>query len=258
MTNLSEKAELFRSLHVRGQPLVLFNIWDVGSAKAVEGAGARALATGSWSVAKANGYEDGEQVPIDAAIENLARIARATALPVTIDLESGYGRRPDTVGRTVERSIEAGAVGCNLEDSDPATGALRDIAEQVERIKYARKAAEARQVKYFINLRSDVFFLRAPTQANDDEKLASVLERAKAYAAAGADGLFVPGVANAALIRRVVEGSPLPVNVMVGNETPPLRELAALGVARVSHGPGPYLLAMKKLGDAAREAIGAT
>jgi 2-methylisocitrate lyase-like PEP mutase family enzyme len=255
MTSLSEKAEQFRSLHVRGQPLVLFNIWDVGSAKAVESAGARALATGSWSVAKANGHEDGEQVPIDLAIENLARIARATELPVTIDLESGYGRRPETVGRTIERSIDAGAVGCNLEDSDPATGALREIAEQVERIKHARKAAEARQVRYFINLRSDVFFLQRPTQASEDAKVASVLERASAYAAAGADGLFVPGLANAALIRRVVEGSPLPVNIMVSDETPPLRELASLGVARVSHGPGPYLLAMKRLEEAARGAM---
>ncbi len=100
---------------------MLFNIWDVGSAKAVESAGARALATGSWSVAKANGYEDGERVPPDLVIENLRRIARATDLPVTIDLESGYGRTPEAVGRTVERSIEAGAVGCNLEDSEPGS-----------------------------------------------------------------------------------------------------------------------------------------
>lgn len=255
MSNLAEKAQSFRSLHVRGRPLVLFNVWDVGSARAVEGAGARALATGSWSVAKANGYEDGEQVPLDFAIDNLARIVRATELPVTIDLESGYGRRPDTVGRSIERSIEVGAVGCNLEDSDPATGALREIAEQVERIKHARKAAESRQLAYFINTRTDAFFVPTAVPLSDDEKITAVLERAKAYAEAGADGLFVPGVTNASLIARLASAAPLPLNVMVGDGTPPLRELAAMGVARVSHGPGPYLSAMKHLQGAARAAM---
>jgi 2-methylisocitrate lyase-like PEP mutase family enzyme len=254
MTSLYEKAKQFHSLHVRGQPLVLFNIWDVGSAKAVEGAGARALATGSWSVAKANGYEDGEQVPLDFAMENLARIARMTDLPVTIDLESGYGHSPDAVGRTVERSIEAGAVGCNLEDSDPATGSLRSIAEQVERIEYARKAAEAKQLPYFINVRSDVFFEQTKPPANDDERIAVVLDRAKAYAAAGADGLFVPGLANASSIGRVAGASLLPLNIMVSDETPSLRELASLCVSRVSHGPRPYVSMLKNLREEARKA----
>ena len=254
MTSLYEKAKQFHSLHVRGQPLVLFNIWDVGSAKAVEGAGARALATGSWSVAKANGYEDGEQVPLDFAIENLARIARMTDLPVTIDLESGYGHSPEAVGRTVERSIEAGAVGCNLEDSDPATGSLRSIAEQVERIEYARKAAEAKQVPYFINVRSDVFFEQTKPEANDDERIAVVLDRAKAYAAAGADGLFVPGLVNASSIGRVAGASLLPLNIMVSDETPSLRELASLCVSRVSHGPRPYVSMLKNLREEARKA----
>jgi 2-methylisocitrate lyase-like PEP mutase family enzyme len=249
-----EKARYFHSLHVRGQPLVLFNIWDAGSAKVVEGAGARALATGSWSVAAANGYEDGERVPLDFAIENLARIVRATDLPVTIDLETGYGRTPDAVGRTIERSIDAGAIGCNIEDSDQTTGCLRDIADQVARIERARKAAGARQLPYFINVRSDVFFVQAKPQTSDDERIASVLERARAYAAAGADGLFVPGLANASLIGQLGEASPLPVNIMVSDQTPSLRELASLGVARVSHGPRPYLSAMKKLREAACEA----
>ena len=250
----TRETQHFRSLHVRGQPLVLFNVWDAGSAKTVAGAGARALATGSWSVAKANGYEDGERVPLDFAIENLARIVRATDLPVTVDLESGYGATPGEVGRTLERSIEAGAVGCNLEDSNPGTGSLRSIAEQIERFAHARKAADAKQVPYFINARCDVFFSRSLSSVSDEERVAMVLERAKAYSAAGADGLFVPGLANGALIRRVVEGSPLPVNIMVNDEAPSLRELASMGVARLSHGPGPYLLMMKTLTEAARQA----
>jgi 2-methylisocitrate lyase-like PEP mutase family enzyme len=251
---LFQKAKDFHSLHVKGQPLVLFNIWDVGSAKAVEAAGARALATGSWSVAKANGYEDGERLPLDFAIENLTRIARATALPVTIDLESGYGRTPEEVGRTIARSIDAGAIGCNLEDSDPATGSLRPIAEQVERIEHARKAAEARQLPFFINARTDVFFVQVQPQVHEDERIAAVLERAKAYSAAGADGLFVPGLANAASIQRVADASPLPLNIMASDKAPSLRELASLGVARLSHGPHPYISAMKKLEEAARAA----
>jgi 2-methylisocitrate lyase-like PEP mutase family enzyme len=257
MSSYCDKAQHFHSLHVRGQPLVLFNIWDVGSAKAVERAGARALATGSWSVAKANGYEDGERLPLDLAIENLGRIVRNTELPVTIDLESGYGQNPEAVGETVARSIEAGAIGCNLEDSDPENGKLRALAEQVDRIKCARMVAAAHQLPYFINVRTDVFFLRAIPQAPSDERVAAVLERAKAYAAAGADGLFVPGLADATAIRRVVDASPLPLNVMVSEQTPSLRELAALGVARVSHGPRPYMLMMKKLEEAAREAASA-
>ena len=254
MPSMTEKAEYFRSLHVRGRPLVLFNIWDVGSAKAVESAGARAIATGSWSVAKANGYEDGEKLPVDFAIDNLARIARATELPVTIDLESGYGRRPDNVGRTVERSIEAGAVGCNLEDSDPASGTLRDIAGQVERIKHARKAAEGHRLPYFINVRTDVFFVQTQPQTDNEAKIAEVIERAQAYAEAGADGLFVPGLVDGPSIGRVVGATRLPLNIMFGDQAPPLRELASLGVARVSHGPRPYLSMMAKLQEAAREA----
>src|SRR4051812_38664184 len=144
MTMLSprQKAEYFRTLHVPGRPLVLFNIWDPGSAKAVAAAGALAIATGSWSVANANGYSDGEQVPLDLAIDNLARIAQAVDLPVTVDIESGYGKNGDEVGRTIERTIQAGAVGCNLEDSFPENGALREVAEQVERIRHARTAAD--------------------------------------------------------------------------------------------------------------------
>jgi 2-methylisocitrate lyase-like PEP mutase family enzyme len=254
MSNLDAKAELFRSLHVQGKPLVLFNIWDVGSAKAVAGAGARALATGSWSVASANGYEDGERVPLDLAIANVARIARATELPVTLDLESGYGEAPDSVAKALERSITAGAVGCNLEDTHPTTRTLRDIGAQAERIGVARKAADARLPAYFINARTDVF-LNTPPKTHDDAMLATVLERAKAYAEAGANGLFAPGLVDARLIGMLAERSPLPLNIMVMDQTPSLREMAALGVARVSHGPRPYVFAMQALQNAAREAL---
>jgi Phosphoenolpyruvate phosphomutase len=134
MSAQAAKAETFRSLHVSGRPLVLFNIWDAGSAKVVASQGARALATGSWSVAAANGFADGERVPLDLAIDNLARIVKANDLPVTVDLESGYGETAGEVAQSVARAIEAGAVGCNLEDSFPRDGSLREIGEQAEEL----------------------------------------------------------------------------------------------------------------------------
>jgi len=253
MPTQKSKAKSFRSLHVSGTPLILFNAWDAGSAKAVAAAGAKAIATGSWSVAKANGFDDGEDLPLDLAIANLARITEATNLPVTIDLESGYGATPQAVAKTIRRSIEAGAVGCNIEDSDPATGKLRKAQDQARRIAQARKAASATGVSYFINGRTDVFFQKPPKQ-HDETMVAEALERARIYAAVGADGLFVPGLIDETLIAKVVKGSPLPVNIMVSSGTPSFRALAKCGVARISHGPRPYLLAMKALEEAARAA----
>jgi len=253
MTNSKQKAETFHALHIRGTPVVLFNIWDAGSAKAVVAAGARALATGSWSVAKANGYTDGEKTPFELAIGNIRRIAQAVDVPVSIDIESGYGTTPDAVAKSIEQTIEAGAIGCNLEDSFPENGQLRGIDEQAERIRRARKAADASGIRYFINARTDVFFQKDSQQ--NEAALAEVLERARAYAEAGADGLFVPGLSDETLIARLTAAASLPVNIMVGDKTPSLPRLAQLGVARVSHGPGPFLRAMKALEEAAREAM---
>ena len=254
MTTQKQKADTFHDLHVKGNPVVLFNIWDAGSAKTIADAGAKAIATGSWSVAAANGFSDGEDVPIDLAIDNLARIARATALPVTVDIESGYGRTADAVGRTIARTIETGAIGCNLEDSFPESGKLRAIAEQAERIRQARRAADAAGLRYFINARTDVFF-QEPTEGNDEAMLAAAIERARAYADAGADGLFAPGLADQAMIARLAQASPLPVNIMVDDRTPSLDVLADAGVARVSHGPRPYVAMMKALEELARAAV---
>ncbi len=188
MADQKAKAEQFRGLHVPGRPLVLFNIWDAGSAKAVANGGAKAIATGSWSVANANGFADGEHIPLAFAMDNLRRIVGATDLPVTIDLESGYGETPEAVGETIAVAIEAGAVGCNLEDSFPANGKLRETGDQVERIRHARRAADATGVRFFINARTDVFFFQRPAEQHDDEMIVEAIERARAYAEAGADG----------------------------------------------------------------------
>jgi 2-methylisocitrate lyase-like PEP mutase family enzyme len=254
MADQNRKSEQFRALHIPGKPLVLFNIWDAGSAKAVGASGAKALATGSWSVANANGFADGEHIPLALAIDNLRRIIGATELPVTIDLESGYGDASNVVGETIVLAIDAGAVGCNLEDSFPADGKLRTTADQVDRIRHARNTADSANIRFFINARTDVFF-QGPPEQHDDAMVVEAIERAHAYAGAGADGLFVPGLADITLIARLAKESHLPLNIMVGDTTPPVRALAEHGVARVSHGPRPYILAMKALEEAARTAV---
>ena len=253
MADRNGKAEAFRALHVRGTPLVLFNIWDAGSARIVAGAGAKAIATGSWSVANANGFADGEHIPLALAADNLRRIVGATDLPVTVDLESGYGADLESLQETIELAIGAGAVGCNLEDSLPSNGKLRAASDQADRLRRARQVADASNIRFFLNARTDVFFQR-PSAQHDDAMLAEAIERANAYAEAGADGLFAPGLSNLTLIARLAEASPLPLNIMVEDATPSVRALAEHGVARVSHGPRPYLEAMKALEQAARTA----
>lgn len=247
--DLKTKAELFHSLHRPGAPLILTNVWDAGSARAVEKAGAAALATGSWSIAAANGLADGEKISRDLMLEIVARIAAATSLPLTADLESGYGESAAAVGETIRRAIAAGAIGCNLEDSFPADGRLREIAEQVERIAAAREAAEKAGVPFFLNARTDVFFQKG---VHDQLWVEAALERAEAYAAAGASGLFVPGLVDLGLIAELTRRSPLPVNIMRLDPTLEIGALAEAGVARISHGPAPYLRAMEAVEAAAR------
>src|SRR6266481_2423033 len=179
MTDQTRKAEQFRALHIPGKPLVLLNIWDAGGAKAVAAGGAKAIATSSWSVANANGFSDGEHTPLTLAIENLRRIVGATDLPVTIDLESGYGDTPEVTAETIGLAIEAGAVGCNLEDSFPANGKLRETINQCERIRSARRTADAAGIRFFINARTDVF-LQRPSAEHDNAMLDDALERAHA------------------------------------------------------------------------------
>ena len=252
MANQIDKARRFAALHVKGEPLILFNIWDAGSARAVAGAGASAVATGSWSVAAAQGYPDGEALPFDLLEVIVGRIAAAVDLPVSVDLESGYAVEPSGVAANVGLILAAGAVGVNLEDGvvGAATPAVYAVEAQVARIRAARAAADSAGVPLFLNARTDLF-LRAPP-AEHGASLADALSRAAAYAAAGADGFFAPGLADDALIARLCAATPLPVNVMLrGGMSTPAR-LARLGVARISHGPAPHRAAMAALGlDAA-------
>ncbi len=244
----AEKYRAFAALHVPGHPVILYNVWDAGSAKAVADAGAKAIATGSASVAAAQGFSDAEGLPIGLALANAARIVAAVDLPVTVDFEGAYAVSPEGVAANMRRLAASGAIGCNFEDQVVGGEGLHAIGAQVERIAAARAAIGA---DFFINARTDIF-LKAKAEAHDAAMVEAALERAQAYAGAGASGFFAPGLADLELLSRLCAASPLPVNFMAWPGTPPTAEIAATGVARISHGPFPQKAAMKALGEAAR------
>ncbi|WP_405859751.1 isocitrate lyase/phosphoenolpyruvate mutase family protein [Streptomyces sp. NBC_00090] len=227
MATLLDKARLFRSLHVPGNPLVLPNAWDAASARVVADAGAAAIATTSAGVAWSLGHGDGDHLSRDQALAALSRITAAVDVPVTADIERGYAADAAGVAETVRGVLAAGAVGVNLEDS------LRPVDEQAGRIAAARRAADEAGVPLFLNARIDTH--RLPT-GDRAAWLDETLARARAYAAAGADGVFVLGALDARSIGALVDGSPLPVNVLADPGALPVSELAAAGVARVSAG----------------------
>ena len=241
--------ETFRALHVPGKPLVLYNIWDAGSAKVVAEAGAKGIATGSWSVAAAQGFADGEAMPLDLVLANLSRIAAAVELPVTLDFEGGYAVAPEAVAANVAAVEAAGAVGCNFEDRIVGAEGLHPVELQAARIGAISRAVSP---GFFINARTDLF-LKAPPDRHGS-LVAAALERAEAYAEGGANGLFVPGLIDEDLIARICADSPLPVNVMVWKGTPSLARLAQLGAARISHAGAPWRIAMSALAKAASAA----
>ena len=245
-----EKALLFKDLHVKGDPLILYNIWDAGSANAVLEAGAKALATGSWSVAAAWGYSDGENIPLDVLTQVTARIVECVDIPVTIDFEAGYDSLPEKTAQNVSSIIGAGAVGINFEDQIVGTGDIYEIEDQCERISAIRNKADELGIQFFINARTD-YFLKA-SDANEHQSLmGKVIDRAKAYSDAGASGFFVPGLMDENLISEICELSSLPVNIMMKPGVPSVDKLKQLGVARISHGPFPYLSLMDILKERA-------
>jgi 2-methylisocitrate lyase-like PEP mutase family enzyme len=239
MKSQTAKSEQFHRLHIKGDPLILFNIWDAGSAKAVAEAGAKAIATGSHSVAAANGYADGQELPLDCALGNIARIAASVDVPVSLDFEGGYTSDVGELARNIKLVIDAGAVGINFEDQIVGGEGLYSVEQQSERIAAVRSAADERGVPIFINARTDVFLKTYPAE-HTREQLEEAVARADAYKTAGGSGLFAPGLRDAEMIRELCDRSPLPVNIMVLPDTPSNAELAALGVARISYGPGPY------------------
>jgi len=254
MSSQQLKIDTFRSLHVKGDPIVLFNIWDAGSAQAVAAAGAVALATGSAPVAIAHGFSDGEKIPLELALANVERILASTDLPVSMDLEGGYGADTSTIENTINRAVRTGIVGFNFEDQILGGEGLYDIATQSERVKAARNAGNTSAVSVFINARTDIF-LKAKPDDHNEAMLSDAIERAKAYEQMGADGFFAPGLANEKFIATLCEKVNLPINIIALPGVPDKATLMGLGVARISYGPVPYRLMMKSLGEKAEEAF---
>ncbi|MGA9580540.1 MAG: isocitrate lyase/phosphoenolpyruvate mutase family protein [Allosphingosinicella sp.] len=252
MATSSDKARAFASLHRPGDPVVLYNVWDAGSARAVAEAGAKAVATGSASVAAAHGFEDAEALPLELALANAARVAAAVALPVTIDFEGAYGVEPEVAAGHIRRLADTGAVGCNFEDQVIGGEGLHPMEMQAARIRAARAAVGP---DFFINARTDLF-LKTRASTHEPAAIEEAILRARAYAQAGASGFFVPGLVDLDQLGRICAASPLPVNFMAFPGAPEAAAVAGTGVARISHGPFPYKLAMKALKDSAEAIYG--
>ncbi len=246
-------ARPFRRLHA-GRPLVLPNAWDAGSARVVEEAGAAAIATTSAGMSWAHGRRDGQGLALAEAAAAVRAIVRVVRVPVTVDIESGYGAgTPADVAAAVDAVLAAGAVGVNLEDSPGRDGApLLSVDEHVARIRAARAVARDRGVDLFINTRTDVYLAGV---GEPDGRFDAVVGRAAAYVEAGADGVFVPAVRDADTIGRLAAAIAAPLNVMAGPGAPSVDALARLGVARVSLGPSLALAALGLVRRAVREVL---
>lgn len=235
----------FKNLHIPGAPLVLYNIWDAGSAVTLAKTKPAAIATGSWAMAKAQGFDDGEEIPFSKVVDTVAQITKAVDLPVSVDFETGYAEDMGTLRANIDTLLSHKIVGVNIEDRARSGSGLRDVKDQCARIEVLRLASQ----DLFINARCDLMFDGSKSDAHA-ERIDELIERAQAYADNGADGLFIPGLTSPTLIEEVCKRSPLPVNIMRMDNTP-ISDLAALGVARISHGPLPYIQLMKTLSEQA-------
>ena len=237
-----KKAEQFLAMHSAAGALVLLNVWDVASARIIEEAGFPAIATTSAGIAFAQGYPDGQKIGAEQMIDAVAHIANAVRVPVTADVEAGYGQKVEDARRTAQRIVDAGAVGMNFEDATgDASRLLTDLTLQVERIRAIRETAEKSCVPLVLNARTDVYLAQVGDPATRYDE---TVRRLAAFRDAGADCVFVPGVRNAETIGRIVADLKCPVNILAVPGAPSIPELIALGVKRVSLGSGPMRASM--------------
>ena len=251
MDHLSEKVETLRRLHTTGPMLVLPNAWDAASARIFVDAGFPALASTSAGIAFSLGYADGERIGRGDMLAAVGRITARVAVPVTADMEAGYGRDAAAVAETVRGVIAAGAVGMNLEDArEEDGGRLIDFALAVTRVRAAREAASAAGVPIVLNARTDAFGASA---VPPDRRLAEAVRRGNAYREAGADCVFVPFVGDRDTIERLVKEIAGPINILGAPNAPTLRELEGLGVRRVTFGSAPMRATLGLVRRMARE-----
>lgn len=253
MSTQYEKAARLLALHVPGNPVVLVNAWDAISARIVESAGFPALATTSAGIAFLEGYPDGQRISRAEMLVGVARVARAVNVPVTADLESGYGEEVEDAIATAQGAIDAGAIGLNFEDGFEDQPRLIETELQCERIRAIRRVADERGVPLVINARTDVFLNGIGPEAG---RLDETLARGRRYREAGADCIFVPGVTDASTIEHLARGLDAPLNVLATAAAPSLEEMKRLGVARVSLGARPMLFALAALRELAAHVRG--
>jgi 2-methylisocitrate lyase-like PEP mutase family enzyme len=242
-----EFRDRFAALHVPGDPVLLYNIWDVASAQAVAAGGAKKLAKGSHAVAESQGFPDGEGIPFDLFLEATRRIVEGVDLPVTADFESGFAADPAHIADHARQLAGTGAVGCNFEDQVIGGEGLHPVESQAHRV------AAVVESGLWVNARTDLFLQRlvAGDDPNDRTLVPEAIERAQAYAEAGAHSFFVPGVSDLDLIADICAASPLPVNVIKGDAMD-LAAIGPAGVARISWGPRPWRWAMQRLTEEAK------
>jgi 2-methylisocitrate lyase-like PEP mutase family enzyme len=247
----ARKAEEFRRMHAGPKILVLPNVWDVASARIVQEMKYPAIATTSAGVAFALGYPDGQRISRDEMLEAVARIAKGVNVPVTADMESGYGTTPKELAEMARAVIEAGAVGLNFEDvtGDDESSHV-EISLQVEKIKAIREAAAAKRVPLVINARTDIYLMPI---GDENTRYERTVERLRAYRKAGADCLFAPGLCDKETIGKLVRDLEAPVNILLSTGCPSLRELEKMGVARVSTGSAAMRVALGALRSFGRE-----
>src|SRR5216684_640821 len=233
----TKKASAFRAMHSGKQILLLPNVWDVASARIIEEAGFGAVATTSAGIAFSLGYPDGQKISREEMLAAVARIARSVRVPVTADVEAGYGNTPEDAARTAQGVIEAGAVGLNLEDASGDSGTpLVELPLQLEKIRAMREVAARLKVPLVLNARTDVYLLQVGDPA---KRYDEAVRRLRAFREAGADCVFLPGLRDAATIGRLIADLQCPVNILAGPRSPSVPDLQRLGVARVSLGSGP-------------------
>jgi 2-methylisocitrate lyase-like PEP mutase family enzyme len=251
MVQQQAKAAAFRGLHSGKEILLLPNVWDVASARLIEEAGFKAVATSSAGIAFSLGYPDGQIIPREEMLAVIARIAKAVGIPVSADVEAGYGKTPEDAGRTARAVLDAGAIGMNLEDANAdSTAALVELPLQLEKIHAVREMANRLRIPLVLNARTDVYLLQIGDPA---KRYDEAVTRLSAFRDAGADCVFVPGLRDAATIGRLVADSKCPVNILAGPGSPTVPELSKLGVARVSLGSGPMRATLGHLRRIAEE-----
>jgi len=232
----AEKAEQFRKLHHGPRLLFLPNAWDVASARILEECGHPAIATSSAAVAFSLGYPDGQRISRDEMLEMCGRIARAVDVPVTADLEAGYGTSVKDMVDTVKAAIAAGIVGMNLEDvTGDDESSFVDLPLQVEKIRAVRETAKSLGVPFVLNARTDIYLMPIGPEATRFER---TVERLRAYRDAGASCLFAPCLYDRDTIAKLVKAVEAPLNILANPTCPPIAELEIIGVARVSTGSG--------------------